>query len=63
AKINNINLSEIVENYLNSIVDKNFNKYDIEISPFIKSLTTGKKLNKNINYKSEYHKYISKKYN
>lgn len=62
ANLNNRSLSDIVENYLNSIVEENTNKKDIKISPFIKSLTSGKLVNHNIDYKKEYVDYISKKY-
>lgn len=62
ATLNNRSLSDIVENYLNSIISEDKKYNDIEISPIIKSLLIGKKVKKDIDYKNEYIDYISEKY-
>lgn len=62
ANLNNRSLSDIVENYLNSIISEDKKYNDIEISPILKSLLIGKKVTKDIDYKNEYIDYISEKY-
>jgi hypothetical protein len=57
-------LSRIIESYLKSIInqdDSNDNK-EIEISPFVKSMTTGVNVPTDIDYKKEYSDYLSDKY-
>ena len=48
-------LSRIIESYLKSLInrDKNENESDIEISPFVKSMSTGIKIPSDLDYKSE----------
>jgi hypothetical protein len=57
-------LSRIIESYLKSLInqdDSNDNR-EIEISPFVKSMTTGVHVPNDIDYKKEYSDYISDKY-
>ncbi len=63
AKSTNNSLSRIVENYLKMIASKgNESKEEIEITPFVKSLSTGVSLDPEYNYKKEYAKYLDEKY-
>ena len=57
-------LSRMIESYLRSLIDKDIpdSKDDIEISPFIKSMTTGVKVPGDIDYKKLYSDYLSEKY-
>jgi len=57
-------LSRIIESYLRSLVSKKNPKDsdDIEISPFVKSMTTGVKIPADFNYKKEYGDYLTHKY-
>lgn len=56
-----LSLSRIVESYLQSLVsDKNTD--DFEISPFVKSISTGNKIPTDLDYKKEYSEYLSQKY-
>jgi len=47
-------LSRIIESYLKSLInrDKNEDESDIEISPFVKSMSTGTKIPADLDYKS-----------
>ena len=56
-----LSLSRIVESYLQSLVsDENTNHF--EISPFVKSISTGNKIPADLDYKKEYSEYLSQKY-
>jgi hypothetical protein len=57
-------LSRMIESYLKSLIDKDSpdSKNDIEISPFIKSMTTGVKIPADLDYKKAYGDYLSEKY-
>lgn len=57
-----LSLSNLIENYLNSLTSDKKNTNEIEISPFIKSLTTGSKIPANYDYKQEYSNYLVEKY-
>ncbi len=57
-----MSLSRIVEAYLQSLVSEN-NMSDFEISPFVKSISTGTKIPSDLDYKKEYSEYLMKKYN
>jgi len=61
ASVKKISLSNIVETYLKSLVTKTPND-DIEISPFVKSLSCGVKIPTDLNYKKEYSSYLIEKY-
>ncbi|MGS2739188.1 DUF6364 family protein [Sinomicrobium sp. M5D2P17] len=56
-----LSLSRIVEFYLQSLTSENKND-DIEISPFVKSISTGTSIPENLDYKKEYSDYLLKKY-
>ena len=57
-------LSRMIESYLKSLIDKNSpdSKNDIEISPFVKNMTTGVKIPADFDYKKVYGDYLSEKY-
>lgn len=57
-------LSRIIESYLKSLVnrDKNDDESDIEISPFVKSMSTGIKIPADIDYKSEFLNHLVEKH-
>lgn len=48
-------LSRIIESYLKSLInrDKNDDESDLEISPFVKSMSTGVNIPVDLDYKSE----------
>jgi len=54
-------LSRIVEAYLQSLTAEN-DKSEFEISPFIKSISTGTELPTDLDYKKEYADYLMDKY-
>jgi hypothetical protein len=57
-------LSGIIESYLKLLVSEgNFNnKEEIEISPFVKSLSSGISIPNDLDYKKEYSDYMSNKH-
>ena len=57
-------LSGIIESYLKLLVSKNMkdNDDDIEISPFVKSISTGINIPADLNYKDEFLKHMDEKY-
>jgi len=57
-------LSRIIESYLRSLInrDKNDNESDIEISPFVKSMSTGVNIPSDLDYKSEILNHLSEKH-
>jgi len=57
-------LSRIIESYLRSLVNKDNPKEsdDIEISPFVKSMSTGVKIPADFDYKKEYGDHLTQKY-
>jgi nucleoid DNA-binding protein len=57
-----VSLSRIIENYLNSLTSEAKNEGSIEISPFVKSLSSGKKMPVDLDYKKEYSERLMKKY-
>lgn len=59
AKNRKVSLSQLIENYLNSLTKKE--EKDIKVSPLIESLT-GVIPNENNNDKSEYYDYLNQKY-
>lgn len=61
AKSNDISLSRLIESYLKSLTtEKDTN--DFEISPFVKSISTGIKIPADINYKKEYTDHLMQKH-
>jgi len=57
-------LSRIIESYLKSLInrDKNEAETDIEISPFVKSMSTGIKIPANLDYKTEILNHLENKH-
>ena len=64
ASLHNRSLSRIIESYLKILVnrEKNVDKSDIEISPFVKSMTTGIKIPADLDYKTEILSHLEDKY-
>lgn len=61
ARNKKISLSRLIENYLQALtVDEN--KSEFEISPFVKSISTGKSLPNDLDYKNEYSDFLIEKY-
>jgi len=60
----NRSLSRIIESYLSSLVSRTNTASDneIQISPFIKSMSTGVHLPVDIDYKKEYAEYLTEKH-
>jgi hypothetical protein len=57
-------LSRIIESYLRSLISKEDPKDmdDIQISPFVKSMSTGVNIPSDIDYKKEYIDYLTEKH-
>ena len=57
-------LSRIIESYLRSLInrDKDDNESDIEISPFVKSMSTGVNIPVDLDYKSEFLNHLVEKH-
>ncbi len=57
-------LSRIIESYLKLLInrDKNEDETDIEISPFVKSMSTGIKIPAELDYKSEILNHLEDKH-
>lgn len=56
-----LSLSRIIENYLNSLTSEKINN-DIQISPFVKSLSSGIKIPADYDYKKDRADYLEQKY-
>lgn len=54
-------LSRLVESYLKALT-VNESKSEFEISPFVKSISTGKSLPNDLDYKNEYSDFLMEKY-
>ncbi|PJA09247.1 MAG: hypothetical protein COX70_02105 [Flavobacteriales bacterium CG_4_10_14_0_2_um_filter_32_8] len=54
-------LSKIVETYLKSLVNKNETD-ELQISPFVKSMSTGVNIPADLDYKTEYVNRLNEKY-
>lgn len=55
-----LSLSRLIENYLDSITRGQSN--ELEISPFVKSISGGKKIPLDIDHKREYYDHLEKKH-
>ena len=55
-----ISLSRLVENYLDTLTQEKEDEF--EISPFVKSISTGKSIPVDLDYKKDYIDYLDKKY-
>jgi hypothetical protein len=56
-----ISLSRIIENYLNSLTSDKTND-DLQISPFVKSLSSGISIPADYDYKKDRADYLEQKY-
>lgn len=56
-----MSLSRIIEAYLQSLTSENESS-EFEISPFVKSISTGVEIPTNLDYKKEYSDYLVEKY-
>lgn len=57
-----VSLSKLVENYLNSLTSNPTKTDEIAISPFVKSLTNGSTIPADYDYKKDYQDYLEEKY-
>jgi len=64
ASLHEKSLSRIIESYLKSLINRNENKNEsnIEISPFVKSISTGVKIPTDLDYKSEFLNHLIEKH-
>ncbi len=64
ASSHNRSLSRIIESYLKTLInrDKNDDESDFEISPFVKSMSTGVNIPTDFDYKSEILNHLTEKY-
>jgi len=65
AATNNRSLSRIIESYLQSLTihdDSGNVKADIQISPFVKSMSSGVHIPADLDYKTDYSNYLTEKY-
>ncbi|WP_316805742.1 DUF6364 family protein [Pedobacter agri] len=56
-----LSLSRLVENYFNSLTSGELNN-GLEISPFVKSLSSGIQIPADLDYKKERNDYLDQKY-
>lgn len=56
-----MSLSRIIEAYLQSLTSEN-EISDLEISPFVKSISTGVEIPSDLDYKKEYSYFLMEKY-
>jgi hypothetical protein len=63
AKNNQVSLSRLIENYLASLTQKkNSKKKEIEITPFVKSISGSVKLPKDFDYEKVKYEHLMEKY-
>ena len=64
ASSQNVSLSRIVESYLKSLtIQKDqSDEHDIQISPYVKSISSGVNIPADHDYKTEYSRYLTEKY-
>ena len=62
AKDKNRSLSDIVENYLKILTEKEQNGKDKKLNPIVESLKGSFKMPKNMDYEKELRKRLEKKY-
>ena len=62
AKEQQTSLSRLIENYLSVLTAKEKKGDEFEISPFVKSIATGKSLPSDFDYKKEIGNILSEKY-
>jgi len=59
ASCKRLSLSRLIENYLDSLTQEKEDGF--EISPFVKSISSGKSIPLDFDYKKEYIDYLDKK--
>ena len=59
ASSKSLSLSRLIENYLNSLTQEKEDEF--EISPFVRSISSGKGIPADFDYKKEYIDYLDKK--
>ncbi len=57
-----VSLSKLIENYLNAVTTNADNRVSEPISPYVKSISSGKSVSSDIDYKDIYTDYISEKH-
>lgn len=57
-----LSLSRIIENYLNSLTSANSLGNEIEISPFVKSISSKIDIPNDYDYKQEHNNYLDEKH-
>ena len=64
AAVHKKSLSRLIETYLKSLTDDDFDADEkkIEISPFVKSMQTGVKIPNDLDDKNSYRNYLSEKH-
>jgi hypothetical protein len=65
AASHNRSLSRIIESYLQSLTEQeDTEKYltDVQISPYVKSMSSGVHIPANLDYKVDYANYLTEKY-
>lgn len=55
-------LSRMIESYLQSLTNQEQTKDELEISPFVKSISSGVQIPSELDYKKEYSDFLIKKY-
>ena len=61
AKSHQVSLSKLIENYLNSLISEKRNE-EIQISDFVKSMSTRTKLPMDVDFKKDRLNYLEEKY-
>lgn len=61
ASVNQVSLSRLIENYLSSLISEKPTN-DLQISPFVKSLSTGIEIPSDYDYKKDRADYLEKKH-
>lgn len=62
AAENQLSLSKLIENYLNALTTSADNRVSDPISPYVKSISSGKSVSPDIDYKDIYADYIAEKH-
>ncbi|TZF86397.1 hypothetical protein FW774_04955 (plasmid) [Pedobacter sp. BS3] len=60
AKSHKVSLSQLIENYLNSLTQKN--EKEIKVSPLVESLTGVIPSEQDADFRKNYYEYLNKKY-
>jgi len=57
-----MSLSRLIENYLNALTSEKKSKNELQISPFVKSLSSGVKIPADYDYKNDRADFLSDKH-